>query len=56
MQPSPCRVLGIFGLHPNTTAHELKDMCHKYGEIDHVDLITDRQVYTFLFMFILGFN
>jgi len=30
-------------LHPITTAHELKDICNKYGEIEHVDLITDRQ-------------
>jgi len=35
--------LGIFGLHPNTTARDLEDVCSKYGKLDHVDLITDRQ-------------
>jgi len=35
--------LGIFGLHPQTTARDLEDVCAKYGRLEHVDLITDRQ-------------
>jgi transformer-2 protein len=36
-------VLGVFGLSQTTEKAELEDVFAEYGEIDHIDLILDRQ-------------
>lgn len=40
--PSPCSVLGVFGLSSSTNERDLKDEFSKYGQIDKVDLIYDK--------------
>jgi transformer-2 protein len=41
LNPSPCRVIGIFGLNFQTDERDLKRVFEKYGRLDKVKLVTD---------------
>lgn len=41
LNPSPCRVIGIFGLNFQTDDRDLKRIFEKYGRLDKVKLVTD---------------
>ena len=41
MNPSPCRVLGVFGLNFQTEERNLRRVFEKYGSLDKVKLVTD---------------
>jgi len=43
IHPEPCKVLGVFGLSQATEKGDIEDIFGKYGNIEHVDLILDRQ-------------
>lgn len=45
-EPDPTHVLGVFGLHPETTESTLGDMFAKYGEIEKIMLVMDRYTRT----------
>ena len=42
--PSPCRVLGVFGLSLYTGEKEIKEMFDRYGPLDRVQVVYDHQV------------
>lgn len=44
LNPSPCRVLGVFGLSLYTTERELRDLFEKYGDIENIQIVYDHQV------------
>lgn len=41
MNPSPCRVLGVFGLNFQTEDRDIRRAFEKYGRLDKVKLVTD---------------
>ena len=44
MNPSPCRVLGVFGLSLQTDERDVRRVFEKYGRLDKVKLVTDPRV------------
>jgi transformer-2 protein len=44
MNPSPCRVLGVFGLSLQTDERDIRRVFEKYGRLDKVKLVTDPRV------------
>lgn len=41
LNPSPCRVIGVFGLSFQTEERDIRRVFEKYGRIDKVKLVTD---------------
>ena len=41
--PSPCRVVGVFGLSLYTGEKEVREMFSKYGPIEQVQVVYDHQ-------------
>jgi transformer-2 protein len=41
MNPSPCRVIGVFGLNFQTDDRDLRRVFEKYGRVDKIKLVTD---------------
>eukprot|EP01120_Amphizonella_sp_Union-15-10_P016273 TRINITY_DN8522_c1_g1_i1.p1 TRINITY_DN8522_c1_g1~~TRINITY_DN8522_c1_g1_i1.p1 ORF type:complete len:243 (-),score=25.39 TRINITY_DN8522_c1_g1_i1:168-803(-) len=39
----PCKVLGVFGLHPRTKESDLKSEFTRYGNLNEINLITDHR-------------
>ncbi len=44
LNPSPCRVLGVFGLSLQTDERDVRRVFEKYGRLDKVKLVTDPRV------------
>jgi len=42
-RPDPSKILGVFGLSQATEKADLEDIFTKYGKIEHLDMILDRQ-------------
>ena len=42
--PSPCRVVGVFGLSLYTSEKDLKDVFGRYGKLEHVNIVYDYMV------------